>query len=52
MQILQIEQRNMAYRLEDQENRNRRKNLRIRGLSELMQGEDLTEMMKTTLNPL
>lgn len=41
---LQRDQRDAMYRLEDQENRNRRKNLRIRGVPD-MQGEDLQVKM-------
>lgn len=43
---IQREQRNLRYRLEDQENRNRRKNLRIRGLPEKEGGkENLQEII-------
>lgn len=36
-----LEMRNIRYRLEDQENWNRRNNLRIRGLPESMKNTDL-----------
>lgn len=41
---IKIEQRNMAYKLEYQENHNIRQNLKIQGLPEAMQGEDLTDI--------
>lgn len=51
MEGLQREQRHMRYKIEDQENRNRRKNLRIRGLPET-QGELLQDKMDKVFVPL
>lgn len=49
---LRLEQRDLAYKMEEQENRSRRKNLRIRGLQEPTDGEDLVEKMKKIFNTL
>lgn len=44
LEEIQREQRDLRYKLEDQENRSRRKNLRIRGIPEPQgEGEDLQE---------
>lgn len=51
-EILQTEQRNVPYKIKVQENRNRRKNLRIRGLPEASQEEDLIDIMNKIFNPL
>lgn len=51
MEELQCEQRHMRYKIEDQENRNRRKNVRIRGLPET-QGELLKDKMDKVFGPL
>lgn len=52
MADLRKEPINVLYKLEDQENRNRRKNLRVRGIPEANKGEDLKEKMKKIFNPL
>lgn len=53
MEAMQVEHRNIKYRLEDQENRNRRKNLRIRGLPEPQDGvENLPLKMEEIFNDL
>lgn len=53
MEAMQVEQRNIKYRLEDQENRNRRKNPRIRGLPEPQDGtENLPLKMEEIFNDL
>lgn len=49
---LKTEQRNMLYRLEDQENRSRRENLRIRGFTEKTEEEDLQWIMDKVFGPL
>lgn len=51
MKRVQMEQRNMLYKVEDQENRNRRKNLRIWGLPET-QEDDLQDKMDKLFGPL
>lgn len=44
---IQLDQRHILYKIEDHENRNRRKNLRIRGLPEIQgEKEDLQEKME------
>lgn len=50
VKILQRGQRELLYKLEEQENQNRRQNLRIRSLPELR--EDLTTVIKKIFNPL
>ena len=50
-QIMKQNQRLLQYRLEDQENRNRRKNLRIRSIKE-EKGEDLRKIMNSLFLPL
>lgn len=52
MKVLRTEQRELEYKLEDQENRHRRKNLRICGLPEPIQGEDLVEKNWKIFNPI
>lgn len=53
MEAMQIEQRNIRYKLEDQENRSRRKNLRIRGLPESQgEAENLQEKMEVIFKDL
>ena len=52
MRKMKMEQRNMLYKIEDQENRNRRKNLRIRGLPEKGPTEKLEETLEKLFNPL
>lgn len=52
MEALNNGKRELAYKLEDQENRNRRKNLRIRGLPESIQGQDLMGKIQTIFNPV
>lgn len=49
---LKIVQQEQAYKLEDQESRDRRKNLRIRGVPETSHQEDLIEIIKKICNPL
>lgn len=51
LKTLQLDQRELLYKLEEQENQNRRQNLRIRSLPE-QRGEDLTIVMKEVFNPL
>lgn len=46
------DQQQPAYRLEDQENRDRRKKLRIRGLPDPAQTENLTEKIRKVFNPI
>ena len=48
---LKQNQRQLQYRLEDQENRNRRKNLRIRSIKE-EKGEDLRKILNNLFLPL
>lgn len=50
--ILKKEQQEQIYKIEDQENRERRKNLRIRGLPEPTQAENLIEIMNKIFNPI
>lgn len=53
MEALRIEQRNTRYRMEDQENRSRRKNLRIRGLPETQgEKENLQDKMEEIFKDL
>ena len=47
----QRQQRLILYKIEDQENRNRRQNLRIRSIPE-ERGEDLRKIMRKIFNPL
>lgn len=49
--ILQRNQRNIEYKIEDQENRNRRKNLRIRGMPE-EENESLEMKISELYNPI
>lgn len=49
---MKIDQRNLAYKLEDQENRDRRNNLRVKGMSEGAAKEDLHTSMRKLFNPL
>lgn len=51
IQYLQTGQRELLLKLEEQENQNRRQNLRIRALPE-RRGEDLFAIMKEIFNPL
>lgn len=46
------EMRNIRYRLEDQENRNRRNNLRIRGLPETVKNSDLEKTVCEIFNKI
>lgn len=48
---MQTDHRDILYKLEDQENQNRRQNLRIRALPE-QNGEDLGKKMKKIFNPV
>lgn len=54
MQIRDIQRanRSLLYKLEDQENRSRRKNLRIKGLPEKFGKEELAPALQQLLNPL
>lgn len=47
-----LEMRNIRYRLEDQENRSRRNNLRIRGLPESVKTSDLEKMLCEVFNKI
>lgn len=49
---LQKANRSLLYKLEDQENRSRCKNLRIKGLPEKFGKEDLVSVLQQLLNPL
>lgn len=49
---LKMVQQEQAYKLVDQENRDRRKNIRIRGVPEIPHQEDLTEIIKKICNAL
>lgn len=51
IKILKQEQQEQAYRFEDQENKDRRKNLRIRGLPESSQTENLMDVIGRVFNP-
>lgn len=51
MKVLKKGQRELAYKLEDQESRDRRKNLRIQGLPEATQGENLTGKIQIIFLP-
>lgn len=48
---LQLAQRDIQYKIEEQENQSRRQNLRVRGLPEQHE-EDLTIKIKAIFNPL
>lgn len=52
IKTLKLEHKEQAYRAEDQENRDRRKNLRIRGLPEPSQTENLKEVIGRVFNPI
>lgn len=52
MDVLKNRQRELPYKLEDQEYRNRRKNFRIWGLPKSTQGEDLMGNIQTIFNPV
>lgn len=49
---LQKANRSLLYKLKDQENRSRRRNLRIKGLPEKYGKEDLVPVLQQLLNPL
>lgn len=44
--------RALLYKLEDQENRSRRKNLQVKGLPEKHGNEELLKVMQELFNPL
>lgn len=50
IKILKREQQEQSYKIEDQENRERRRNLRIRGLPEIGQAENLIGKMSNLFN--
>ena len=52
IKALKINQREQAYKLEEQENRDRRKNIRIRGVPETTEAEDLSETIRKICNPI
>ena len=47
-----IEMRNLRYKLEDQENRSRRNNLRVRGLPESVENKDLEDVIREIFNKI
>lgn len=49
---LQRANRSLLYKMEDQENQSRQKNLRIRGLSQKYKNNELIKVMQELFNPM